>query len=1005
MTPQLQQHPAHSATARPTMCLDENLAPFGAQYINAQLESLYKNAKRCTEQHPGAHSSENRRFSILATYVVEEALGPSYSAFEAVFGRPELKFICNHNAELVLKIETVKGPISAESLYVRYLVPTRSETRDLSSPTDSCKSVGFVILELDHAQLLSISKSPESSAEIAAEYSILGHYMTSYLELLQEAKFNSFFSLPQVFIQGANIQQQEDQRDAQPLFDHALTEDASKGRITALHGVSVDKINEYLFATWLGCSLYDIPAKPAVDLDWSASCLAYFCAWEDPTEAAKYIAVDFGAPQLELLCTEEVIIYFDIKKVQFKGEKPEPEYKGWKIAFLMYYSWAIEEDEVTISLDFSRGFHHQSFLSHIPEDTANASVYWERLLEVMQYSYLTLLQHSDFGVLYSRDSVSERVTSVDAPEAPEHSTGIWNHVELDEANRDELRGTHLGGFDQVIAMSQESLNAYMASLYEKAASILKEWRYAGFFRASFKRPRIRLLSDNRAIVFVYIKGGSFAHLDNAELPMAQEDGEAQADQKYGRAVADTCLAFEVKIVSLLHTELLATTSETFQTSTVVIEHGGKDDRVLKHLVLDLQKAQYLPKYSTTRITAEGDAPDAGLTGDLQSLLIYIRKAYFAALCREGLHVISSIPIWHDLQNVPSYAMVDIGFQVYCEETITRDNWSSFVSASMPQPVLVVFGVSGSKTLPSEELPFSTSWIPRLRDPRLGFSHGTAAIAKHVFIERAVLAPLARINALTTLIPVKTDLLPGMVALDLRTWADIEAQSKRTVATTWASQTSDAPGYLKYSWKHTAEHIYRCESSWDNFVRNDRIAFPTLVGQGSPRIQIDGSVELIMESVDGPIPRSARATIKWGLTFTIEVVGSVIKVKPCGQSAPVCTLESDSSSGVITLEGMSSDARQLLEGSFKFPNDADVGAMSAGADPGVGAADGVWQFFYPPGGAYRLGAPAFNDNGDLLLELCRSGPPPAATKPAIPSARSMMQSASARATAFRTAAAR
>ena len=100
------------------MCLDGNSAELSAHYINAQLKALWDNAKKCTD-----HASHNKLDYKSSAYEKSRNtralrefhyLTPRPKAwmheddlfFSAVFGQPNLKFICNHSVFFYLKIES-----------------------------------------------------------------------------------------------------------------------------------------------------------------------------------------------------------------------------------------------------------------------------------------------------------------------------------------------------------------------------------------------------------------------------------------------------------------------------------------------------------------------------------------------------------------------------------------------------------------------------------------------------------------------------------------------------------------------------------------------------------------------------------------------------------------------------------------------------------------------------------------------------------------------------------
>ena len=185
---------------------------------------------------------------------------------------------------------------------------------------------------------------------------------------------------------------------------------------------------------------------------------------------------------------------------------------------------------------------------------------------------------------------------------------------------------------------------------------------------------------------------------------------------------------------------------------------------------------------------------------MQAAVYYVTQHYFPAICKDAQHVISSVPIWKSGKSLPSYALTSVAFHVYSKVEVTRHNWSHVVPGM--DPIIVVFGMTGFRPLPSEHLEYSTGWVVQ---GNRGFSHGTTSISKRVFIEERLLALLSRVNALTTLIPLNPDAFQALHGLRLLPWAQHEQRKDRP--SKWELQPSDRDGTLKYLWEHCEEWRY------------------------------------------------------------------------------------------------------------------------------------------------------------------------------------------------------
>lgn len=99
------------------MCRDGNSASLSTRYLNGQLVNLWENATECIREceHTVSWSSEDYEQSsytrALAQYhffgkrPARAITSTDDLLFCAAFGKPELKFICNHEAVLYLTVE------------------------------------------------------------------------------------------------------------------------------------------------------------------------------------------------------------------------------------------------------------------------------------------------------------------------------------------------------------------------------------------------------------------------------------------------------------------------------------------------------------------------------------------------------------------------------------------------------------------------------------------------------------------------------------------------------------------------------------------------------------------------------------------------------------------------------------------------------------------------------------------------------------------------------------
>ena len=101
------------------MCLEGNSAPLSIRYLNAQLSSLWENARHCAQQSDKTRAidiaspeyEKSKYTRALAQYhffgkkIPKGVRSTKDFLFYALFAKPELKFICNHEAVLILTVQ------------------------------------------------------------------------------------------------------------------------------------------------------------------------------------------------------------------------------------------------------------------------------------------------------------------------------------------------------------------------------------------------------------------------------------------------------------------------------------------------------------------------------------------------------------------------------------------------------------------------------------------------------------------------------------------------------------------------------------------------------------------------------------------------------------------------------------------------------------------------------------------------------------------------------------
>lgn len=110
------------------MCFDNNNSSLSVHYINAQLTALWQNAQKCAEfLHPGdatvdirsSHFEKSRYTRALREFYYfgdnPRRQRNSPLEFHATFGKPQIGFICNHDAMLLLDVDAATLNMSGAS--------------------------------------------------------------------------------------------------------------------------------------------------------------------------------------------------------------------------------------------------------------------------------------------------------------------------------------------------------------------------------------------------------------------------------------------------------------------------------------------------------------------------------------------------------------------------------------------------------------------------------------------------------------------------------------------------------------------------------------------------------------------------------------------------------------------------------------------------------------------------------------------------------------------------
>ncbi|KZT11520.1 uncharacterized protein LAESUDRAFT_274940 [Laetiporus sulphureus 93-53] len=938
------------------MCVGENCAPQAVHYMNAQLTSLYENAVECIKHHNYANKpAEEYKYShALAEYAfVDPNTKGRQTLFQANFDKPLLEFICNHDAILRLKIS--KGYYrldytrsssmtysekdrmqSLSELEVSFRVPF--DTRCLKGKDTKIGNgqnlIELIVLNLQKAELISANPA------VIVGRDALVFYLSQYLSFLQQARYHVLFSLPDF----------DDDR-YKLTIDYSLM-GSQVLDIDEICGVSIDKINTYLSSVWLKAAM--LVGAEGGAADWKDTCLA-----------------ELGAPRVKAICSREAVVYFRIDEVFFYDGvnfevAPRQQYSDWEIAVLVDVIDEFDGYVTRCKLDLStaRPYHQWCTFTGIDRNDELALNFCTRLVEFFTSSYLDVLESVDFHVIYHHDTrwvATHTHRFFEDSSESEEEVEEWTVTEDTESARiiewkEMVTRSEMYGFDQIVAISQSSVNANFVALWDLAqitkseehTSALAKWSHESYFSATFRPLTLRLLSNGRAIVWIDMQEGDLKILKNW---MPWKESETYHFDGWR-------LAFEVDLKKCTHAELDVheTWHSRFKETHVYKAHGKHTDRHLEHLYLNLRNAEFLHEFSTF----EGlfHSHDHHPIDKVQAVVHYIGRYYFPYLAHGGLNILHTVPVWKHGLDIPSFALTSVSFHVYSKEVIHRHNWAQH--SYVTEPIIVVLGMTKGRPLPQERLDFSTNWVVRVSK---GASYGTVCLSRKAFMEERLLQLLTNVNALTTIIPVFTGVEEGVWKLDLTTWA-LHTYKKKQVCK-WQLD-SEADGYMRYIWQfrdgwkyeHEGGEVpngtYAVSCSTRNFVE-----LPSAARGRSMEIRIWGEVELKMSFSSGAKHGSAKSSARWDALLCMHTDVDGIKVKLAGSLKP--TIESTQYEGGSASE-MFTDLQTNLYANL--PNVVDLKAV---VDE-LKMFEGIWQYGYQGAQAYCLASPVFTTKGDVIFEL-------------------------------------
>ncbi|KAF7328255.1 hypothetical protein MVEN_02565400 [Mycena venus] len=928
------------------MCNDGNSAPQSIRYLNAQLAALWENADDCAKQagknpnfksehwEKGKYTRALAQYHYLGKKAVSKITGEKDLLFSASFGKPTLEVICNHEVVLHLTIRDghlnteltnavkpgyrfdKKHHFSMDGLQVSYRMKfSRGSIKGRDSKIGNHGSkhlIQMMILDIDSAKL--VMYKPSLSVKVK---DALSFYLHEYLHFLRNAGNHVLFNLPDF-----------DDDKFSPKIDYSLVSKALEMEefcCDTVHDTNLSEINKYMYEKWL-------------------------------------MAAALGRPRVKALCSHEVLLYFTVEDIAFFESsdfslEPLDIYHGWKIAFIIDVTQDKEGSVTKLKLDFSTARYSRHF-SIMPETIGIAVTYFEKIVKFLTIDYLDILTSYSLHVVYDVDSAIG-VHGGSGGGETEH-TAEWTD------GSDEEDGHRYGGGRQTgsIMIWTERVEKLTLGGYDQGKVLyhcFTHWK-SDLFSAHFEAIDLRLLSNDRAIVWVNIHNGELAiesRTEHKDFWTYIGFKKATSTQKtIKREFSEVSIAFEVELKVVEHKELSAGTSwqqSVFENSYLHrCHHSARASRAYKHLILDFQNAKHIPALSNT----------AGLhgTGDreavlkLETVLQYTRD-YLEHLSHNGHNIIHSVPVF--TANANSFGITSVTYQVVTKTKVTLETCRHTIKDS-DGPVILILGMCGFRSMPTVRLQWFNGWV--LSGQK---SLGSICLSREMFLEGRLLKLLALVNKKTTIVPEWAGIVNGDWDYELTILEKHSRRQNERGSWKFFARTDKSLDYIwdhHDEWKHDSKHDgFSGEEKHGEYSvscrTKNKLSIPTYFRQGCLEVTIQGESTLkIAKKQDGLPSWSKKTSAKWSASIEVHSRADGLHIEVVGGEMPVfADVESE---GECSMDVLNAHMKQ-------FPSKIDLhDAIHDLKD----LLQGTWDYSYPGMGAYALSSPIFTRHGDLIVEL-------------------------------------
>lgn len=231
------------------------------------------------------------------------------------------------------------------------------------------------------------------------------------------------------------------------------------------------------------------------------------------------------------------------------SREPDSIFEDYEIAFLVNLVTTFEENDnvVHCRLDFDSKFsigkranasnsgksagthfvHHHCKFPGLDDEEDSDKQTWARVLEFFKGTYFDILERGGYQVAYHHDYRLPKHTTghfggfPDHPDAGSPISPALGDGGIEGAQdvspwKEGSEKVDMHGFDQITVISQGSINSHFQQLWLASQtsdeSSLFKWSYDQYFKATFKPIQVRLLSNERAIIWITLQEGSLKTL-------------------------------------------------------------------------------------------------------------------------------------------------------------------------------------------------------------------------------------------------------------------------------------------------------------------------------------------------------------------------------------------------------------------------------------------------------------------------------------------------------------